>query len=38
MSTASLRSSNPFTGEGIGGSHFSWSAALMMDLIRRPVE
>ncbi len=28
---------NPFTGEGIGGSHFSWSAALMIDLIRRPV-
>ncbi|MDR7418079.1 MAG: trehalase family glycosidase [Armatimonadota bacterium] len=25
------------TGEGIGGSDFSWSAALIIDLLRRPV-
>jgi hypothetical protein len=24
------------TGEGIGGGDFSWSAALVLDLLRRP--
>lgn len=28
---------NPLTGEGIGGSAFSWSAALVVDLLRRSV-
>ena len=28
---------NPYTGMGIGGSDFSWTAALTIDLLRRPV-
>jgi len=27
---------NPYSGEGLGGERFSWSAALVIDLLRRP--